>query len=82
MKIEVGRNWYQSIHFYELSWRQVSFSGPQWTPSREEQKRFQSLYHILTLSQPAGLVIFLSGQILTCGISVTASVGVIKNHNS
>jgi hypothetical protein len=28
MKTEVGRNWQQSIHFDELSFRQVSFSGP------------------------------------------------------
>jgi hypothetical protein len=60
----VGRNWYQSIHFDELSCRQVSFTLPQGTPSREEQKLFQRLEHILTLSQPVGLVIFLSGQIL------------------
>ncbi len=36
MKTEVGWDWYQSIHFDELSWRQVSFSGPKWTSSREE----------------------------------------------
>ncbi len=40
MKTEVGRNWYKLIHFYKLSGRQVSFSAPQWTPSREEHKRF------------------------------------------
>jgi hypothetical protein len=34
IKTEVGRNWYLSIHFDELSYRQVSFLGPQWTPSR------------------------------------------------
>jgi hypothetical protein len=27
-----------SIHFYKLSGQQVFFSGPQWTPSREEHK--------------------------------------------
>ena len=27
MKTEVGRNWYLSIHFEELSYRQVSFLG-------------------------------------------------------
>jgi hypothetical protein len=31
MKTEVGRNWYQSIHFDKLSFRQVSFSGPKWS---------------------------------------------------
>ncbi len=31
MKTEVGRNWYQLIHFDKLSFRQVSFFGPQWT---------------------------------------------------
>ncbi len=30
MKTEVGRNWYQSIHFYKLSRRQVSFSVLQY----------------------------------------------------
>ncbi len=30
MKTEVGRNWYQSIHFYKLSCPQVSFSVPQY----------------------------------------------------
>ncbi len=48
LKTEVGRNRYQLIQFYELSGRQVSFSGPQWTPSREQHKRFQRLYYILT----------------------------------
>jgi hypothetical protein len=55
MKTEVGRNWYQLIHYdelYELSGRQVSFSGPQWTPSRGEHKRVKRLLYILTLSQP------------------------------
>jgi hypothetical protein len=80
MKTEVGRHWYQSIHFDELSCRQVSLSGPQWTPSREEQKRFQRPYHILTMSQPVGLVILLSGQILMCGFSVTASGGFQKSQ--
>jgi hypothetical protein len=28
MKTDVGRDWYQSIHFDELSCWQVSFSGP------------------------------------------------------
>jgi hypothetical protein len=41
METEVGGNWYQSIRFYKLSGRQVYFSGPEWTPSREEHKRFQ-----------------------------------------
>jgi hypothetical protein len=39
MKTEVGRNWYQSIHIDKLPYRQVSFSGPKWTQSREEHKR-------------------------------------------
>ncbi len=39
MNTEVGRNWYKSIHIYKLSGRQVFFSGPQWTPSREEHKQ-------------------------------------------
>jgi hypothetical protein len=81
MKTEVGRHWYQSIHFDELSCRQVSFSGPQWTPSREEQKRFKRPLHTLTISQPVGFVIFLSDQKLMFGFSDTASVGV-QNHNS
>jgi hypothetical protein len=29
MKTVVGRDWYHSIHFDELSCRQVSFSGPK-----------------------------------------------------
>ncbi len=41
LKKEVGRNWYQSIHFDKLSCRQESFSGSNWTPLREEHKRFQ-----------------------------------------
>ncbi len=52
MKTEVGRNCYQSIQYDKLSGRQVSFSGPQWTPSREEHKRFKRLLNILTPSQP------------------------------
>jgi hypothetical protein len=40
MKTEWGRNWYQSIHFDNLSCWQVSFSGPRWTPSREEHASF------------------------------------------
>jgi hypothetical protein len=35
-----GQNWYQSIHYDVLSCRQVSFTLPQGTPSREEHKRF------------------------------------------
>ncbi len=41
MKTAVGRNWYQTIHFDKLSCRQVSFSAPKQTLSREEHKRFQ-----------------------------------------
>ncbi len=63
MKTEVRRNWYQLVHFSNLPVRKVSFSGPQWTPSRENHKLFQRLQYFLTLSQPVGLVIFLSGQI-------------------
>jgi hypothetical protein len=33
---EVGQNWYQSIQYDKLSGRQVFFTLPQWTPSREE----------------------------------------------
>jgi hypothetical protein len=35
MKIELGRNWYQSIHFDKLS-----FFDSKWT-SRKEHKRFK-----------------------------------------
>ncbi len=38
-----GQNWYQSIHYDILSFRQVFFTLPQGTPSREEHKRFQRL---------------------------------------
>jgi hypothetical protein len=82
MKTEVGRHWYQSIHFDELFCQQASLSGPQWTPSREERNRFQRPYHFLTMSQPVGLVIFLSGLKLMYGFYVTATGGVKKNHNS
>jgi hypothetical protein len=37
----VVRHWYKSICFDKLPFRQVSFSGPERTPSREEHKRFQ-----------------------------------------
>ncbi len=36
----VGQNWYQSIQYDKLSGRQVFFTLPQWTPSREEHKLF------------------------------------------
>ena len=36
MAREGGGEWYQSINFYKLSCRQVSFFGPKGTPSREE----------------------------------------------
>ncbi len=42
MKTEGYRNWYQSIHYDTLSCRQVSFSEPQRTNSREEHQ--QKLY--------------------------------------
>jgi hypothetical protein len=42
MKTEVGRDWYQSVHIDKPSCRQVSFSGPIWTPSREERKLFKA----------------------------------------
>ncbi len=80
MKTKVGRKWYQSIQFGELYWRQVSFSGPQWIPSREEYKRFQRPKHILTLSQQVGLVIFLSGK-LSVLISVLQRRLALKNNN-
>jgi hypothetical protein len=68
MKTEVGRNWYfQSIHFYKLSGRQVSFPGPN------------GHQHILTLSQPVGLV-YLSAAKYFLVLSVTASVGVKKSQ--
>jgi hypothetical protein len=38
MKTEGGGEWYQSIQFYVLSCRQVSFFGRKVTPSREEHK--------------------------------------------
>jgi hypothetical protein len=38
-----GQNWYQWIHSYVLSCRQVPFTLPQGTPPREEHKRFQRL---------------------------------------
>jgi hypothetical protein len=41
MKTEVGRNWFESVHFDILSCRGKSFSNPKWTSSREEHKRFQ-----------------------------------------
>jgi len=42
MKTEEGRrNRYHSINFDKLFCREVSFSGPKWTPSREENKRFK-----------------------------------------
>jgi hypothetical protein len=43
METEGGQNWYQSIHYDVLSCRQVSFTLPQWTSSREYHKRFQRL---------------------------------------
>jgi len=45
MTTEGGQNWYQSIHFDVLSDRQVSFTLPQGTPSREEHKRIQRLQY-------------------------------------
>jgi hypothetical protein len=44
MKTEGGGEWYQSIHFYKLSYRQVSFFGPKGTLSREEHKTFGSVF--------------------------------------
>jgi hypothetical protein len=60
----VGKNWYQSNRHENLYCRQVSFSMPQGTPSREEYKHSWRLYYFLTPSQPVGLVIFLSGKII------------------
>jgi hypothetical protein len=65
MKIEVGRNWYQSIHFDKLSCRKVSFSGPKWTPSTKTLKA--SLVHFDTV--PKGWV------------SYRYSVGLIQLQN-
>jgi hypothetical protein len=42
MKTEVGQNLYQSIHYDELSCRQVSYSVHEWTPSQEEHKHPKS----------------------------------------
>jgi hypothetical protein len=72
MKIEVGRNWYQSIQLPS-----VLLGAPMDTITRRA-KSFQRIWHILILSQPVGLVIFLSCQISMCGFSVTASVRVKK----
>jgi hypothetical protein len=43
MKTEGGGEWYQSIHFDQLSCRQVFFSGPKGTASQEKHKTEQSL---------------------------------------
>jgi hypothetical protein len=64
MKTEVGRNWYQLIHFEKLSCRQVSFSSPKWIPLREEHICIQRLKYILTPCLQVGLVMFLSVQII------------------
>jgi hypothetical protein len=45
MKTEVDQNRYQSIHFDKLSCRQVSFSDPKGTPSREEHKCFTKIIY-------------------------------------
>jgi len=42
MKTEEGGEWYHLIHFDKLSCRQVSFSVPKGTPSREEHKTFSN----------------------------------------
>jgi len=65
-KAEGRRDGYKSIHFDKLSCRQVSFSCPKWSPSREEPIHFKRIY-ILTASQPIGLVQFF--------ISVEKSLG-------
>ncbi len=42
MKTEVGRDWYQSIHFDKLYLSgKCPFPGPKWAPSREEHKHLQ-----------------------------------------
>ncbi len=46
MKMEGARNWYQSIYFDKLSFRQLFFE-PQWTPSREERINIFSVVLIL-----------------------------------
>jgi hypothetical protein len=48
MTTEGGRNWYQSIHFDELVCRQVWFSSPKGTPSREEHKTISSVLATFT----------------------------------
>jgi hypothetical protein len=51
MKTVVDRDRYQPIHIDKLS-RQLYFSGPKWTTSREEHKLYlKRLHNILTLSQ-------------------------------
>jgi hypothetical protein len=69
----VGQNWYQLIHFDELSCLQVSFSGPQGA------KTFSApLAHFDTVL--TCYVINISQQVLMCGFSVTALVGVKKSQ--
>ncbi len=76
MKTEVCRNWYQSIHFMNCIAGKCPFQGLNGRHTRRAKTFSASLAH-LTLSQPVGLII-LSGQILMCGFSVTASVEVKK----
>ncbi len=80
MKTEGGQNWYKSNRKEKLSFWQVSFTEPQWTPSQKVHKRVQHLQHILTPSQPVGLVICLSGQISVLIFCVSASVGFKKSQ--
>jgi hypothetical protein len=42
MEKEEGGEWYHSILFDKLSCRQLFFSGPKGTPSREEHKTFSN----------------------------------------
>ncbi len=44
-KTEVGRNWYQSIHFYKLSCRQVSFLR---TPMENHHKRSINVFSVFS----------------------------------
>jgi hypothetical protein len=56
------------------------FMGPSGHHYERNKKHSHHPYHILALSQPAGLIIFISGKILMCEISFTALVA-NKNHN-
>jgi hypothetical protein len=62
MKTLVGRNWYQSIHLMNCLAGKCPFQVPN-GHRHEKSKNIFSVFSTLTLSQPVGLVIFLSGKI-------------------